>query len=362
MSGFALKGLLRPELAELRAYLPHAGDFRIRLDANEAPPLLPAAARERLAAAFAELGLERYPDPTASDLRHAIAARLAVGADEVLVGVGSDELIGLLLTVLVAPTPGAVMSVVTSTPSFVMYKMSARVRGQRVLEVPLDAEWDVAADGLLRAIEMSQASVAFIASPNNPTGTLASMERLRRVIEAAPNTLIVIDEAYIDYAGCDHLELYRRYPNVILLRTLSKIGFAALRVGWLVARPELSAELDKARQPYNLNAVSQRLASVVLAELAEPVAAAIAVVVSERERVAAELVSLPGVTVTPSRANFLWLCTERAAGDVFDALCQRGILVRSFHERGGRLAHQLRVTIGTPAENDELIRCLREVT
>ncbi len=362
MSDSPLIGLLRPELAELRAYLPHAGDFRIRLDANEAPPLFPPAVRERLASAFAELALERYPDPTSSELRRAIATRLGVSVDEVLVGVGSDELIGLLLTVLCAPSAGIPTTVVSSTPSFVMYKMSARVRGQRALEVPLDGDWDISADGLLRAIEMSQASIAFVASPNNPTGNLASIDRLRRVIEGAPGTLIVIDEAYIDYAECDQLELYRRYPNVIILRTLSKIGFAALRVGWLLGRAELVAELDKARLPYNMNSVSQRLASVVLSELTEPISAVLRGVIGERERLFAELSSLPGISVTPSQANFLWLRSERPAGELFSALCQKKILVRSFHERGGRLAHQLRVTIGTPAENDELVRSLREVT
>ena len=140
--------------------------------------------------------------------------------------------------------------------------------------------------------------------------------------------------------------------------------------GWMTADYEKagipldkpSLRIDKARLPYNLNGISQRLASVVLSELSEPIAGVLAGVISERQRLAAELSVLPGISVTPSQANFLWLHTERPAGEVFEALCQRKILVRSFHERGGRLAHQLRVTIGTPAENDEFLSCLRGVT
>jgi histidinol-phosphate aminotransferase len=362
MSEFALQELLRPELAELRAYLPHPGDFRVRLDANEAPPFFPAELRERMSEAFGSVALERYPDPTATELRQAIAARKGVALDEVLAGVGSDELIGLLLTALAAPAPGAITSIVCATPSFVMYKLSARVHGQRVLEVPLDSAWDIAAEGLLRAVEMSQASVVFIASPNNPTGNAASRERLIRLIEGAPRTIIVIDEAYADYADGDHLDLYRRYPNVVLLGTLSKVGFAALRVGWLLARPELVRELDKARQPYNLNALSQKLATLALTDLWQAVRGVVERVLSERARMAAELATWPSVSLTPSQANFFWLQTTRPAAEVFEALCQRKVLVRSFHEKGGRLAHQLRVTVGTPDENDEFLRCLREVT
>ncbi|HEV8245870.1 MAG TPA: histidinol-phosphate transaminase [Polyangiaceae bacterium] len=362
MTEFPLSDLLRPELAELKPYLPTLGDFHVRLDANEAPPLFPGHVRDRLQQALSEVECERYPDPLMAELRAAIARHTGVSSEEVLAGVGSDEIISLLLTVLARPRPGSdAASIVTTTPSFVMYKLSARVRGQRVLEVPLDAEWDIAGEALVRAIEFGQPHVVFIASPNNPTGTMASRDRLAKVIEAAPSSLVVVDEAYVDYADRDQLDLYRRYPNVALLRTLSKIGFAALRVGWLVARPELVAEVDKARLPYNLNSYSQKVATLALSELGPAIKTVLGTVIGERERLAAELAKLPGLIVTPSQANFLWFRSERPASEVFSGLCARKVLVRSFHERGGRLAHQLRVTIGTPEENDEFLRCLREV-
>ncbi len=362
MTEFALSELVRPELAELSPYLPTLGDFALRLDANEAPGLFGPEVRERLQRACAEVAHERYPDPTQSELRAAIAERTAVSPDEVLPGVGSDELITLLLTVLTRPrAPAGIVSVVTTTPSFAMYRMSARVRGQRVIEVPLDQNWDIASESLLRAVAMCDPHVVFIASPNNPTGTMADRERLERVIEGAPRALVVIDEAYVDYADRDQLDLYRRYPNVALLRTLSKVGFAALRVGWLLGRADLVAEIDKARLPYNVNSYSQKLATLALTELYPAVSSMLGVAKAERERLAQELGRIPGLSVTPSQANFIWFRSERPAGEVFEELCRRKVLIRSFHERGGRLAHQLRVTVGTPAENDAFLQHLREV-
>ena len=357
-----LAELLRPELAELSAYAPHAGDFALRLDANEAPPLLSEAARARLGEVAAATEWHRYPDARAGALRAAIARRSGVTPEEVLVGVGSDEVISLLLTVLARPRPGApAPTLVTTTPTFVMYRMAARVRGQRVIEVPLDDSWDIPESSMLRALEVTRPNVVFVASPNNPTGTRPSPARLAAVIEAARGSLVVIDEAYVDYASETALELYRAHENVALTRTLSKVGFAALRVGWLIARPELVTELDKARLPFNVSSLSQRLASVVLDELPQEIERVVAGVVAERARVGAELARLPRVAVSASEANFWWIRTERPAGEVFAALAERKILVRSFHQRGGRLAHQLRVTVGTPEQNDAFVRAFAEV-
>jgi histidinol-phosphate aminotransferase len=204
--------------------------------------------------------------------------------------------------------------------------------------------------------------VVFIASPNNPTGNLMSRDRLEALLAAAPQALFVIDEAYIAYSDRDQLDLYRRYPNVSVLRTLSKVGLAAFRLGFLIARPAVIAELDKVRLPYNVPTPTQRVAELAFGELAPELERIAAAVVAERQRLTQGLAALPGLTVTPSQANFLWLKTERPAGELYEALKQRGLLVRSFHARGGRLAHQLRVTIGTADENDELLRALTELT
>lgn len=363
MSGFSIAALSRPELAELSAYLPDLASYRVRLDANEAPPLMSAAARQRIAEVLADGAWERYPDPSLSSLRQAIGSSLGVTAQEVLPGVGSDEVISLLLTAFVKPLPPAdTATILTTTPSFVMYRMSARCRGLRVLEVPLDASWDLSVDAMKSALSMAPPSIVFIASPNNPTGNLMSPDRLAQLIAAAPQALFVVDEAYIAYSDRDQLDLYRRFENVAILRTLSKVGFAAFRLGFLVARPAVVAELDKVRLPYNVPTPTQRVAELAFTELAPEIKRITTEVVAERTRMVSTLEKLPRVTITPSQANFLWLRCERPAGELYEALKQRSILVRSFHARGGRLSNQLRVTVGTPAENDELCAALAELT
>jgi len=359
MSASPFAAILRPELAELQAYLPHAGRFPVRLDANEAPALLSEGARRRLAEALACTHWERYPDPRASELRAAIADSLGVAPERLLIGTGSDEVIALLLTALDRPRrPGHPASIVTTSPTFVMYRLSARARGMRSVEVPLDAQWDLDQRGLLRAIEFAEPNVVFLATPNNPTGTAMSRSRIEAVIEAAPNALVVIDEAYADYADHSNLDLVDRYPNVAVIRTLSKIGFAALRVGWLVGPEELVREVDKVRQPYNLSVPSQTLATLVLRELGEEVRGIVRQVVAERERLRDAIASLPGFAVSPSQANFLWVRTPVPAENVHRGLAEQGVLVRSFHAAGGRLAHQLRITVGTPSENEKLLEAL----
>jgi histidinol-phosphate aminotransferase len=347
--------ILRPDLAELTAYVPHAGDYAVRLDANEAPALLSPEAHAVLERALQRTAWNRYPDARMVELRAAIAERCACRPEEVLAGCGSDEVIAMLLTALDRPRDkAAATTIVTTSPTFVMYKVSARSRGMKVVDVPLDAGWDLHVEAMRRAVEMTRPSILFIATPNNPTGALMSEDRLRAVIEAAPDALVVVDEAYIDYAPRSQIALRERYPNVAVLRTISKIGFAALRIGWVIARADLVAEVDKVRQPYNVSAPAQSAAVAVLRELGAEVDRAVSAVIAERQRVAGALGAL-GLDVAPSHTNFLWVGTRRPGKDVFEDLAARGVLVRSFHAAGGRLRDRLRITIGLPAENDRLI-------
>lgn len=361
MSDFDLAQLVSTDLAEVTAYQPDTRPCPVILDANEAAPFLSKEARARLAQVTAEIPWERYPDAGATELRAALAERSGVTPGEIIVGVGSDEIIALLLTVLSRERGRGPATVVTTTPSFVMYRISARVRGMQVLEVPLDQDWDLPVPALIRAIEMSGPNLVFLASPNNPSGNLMNRERLEQVIVAAQGALVVVDEAYIDYSSRQQLDLFSKYPNVAVLRTLSKVGFAALRLGWVVARAEVVNELNKARLPYNISMVTQRLGTVVLREFAGEIAQGIRQVQEERGRLTAALRALPGVRVTPSDANFLWTHLDQPAGEAFEALIARGVRVRSFHPRGGRLSRSLRITVGTPEENSRLLQALGEV-
>jgi histidinol-phosphate aminotransferase len=353
--------LLRPELAELAPYVPaDPPGVRFRLDANEAPPLDSPAVRAAVARAVERAALERYPDARSRELKARIAQRTGAREDELLVGTGSDEVISLLLTALARPRGRAPQAVVLApAPTFVMYRVTAKGHGLKSVEVPLDGGWDLDVASMKRAVEMMPPSVVFIASPNNPTGNRMSAERLEAVLGCTGDALVVLDEAYVDYAG-DSLRAWRsRYPRLAILRTLSKVGLAALRIGWLEGDEALVHEVDKVRQPFNVSATSQAAAAAVLAEAWDEVKAHVAAVVRERQRVTEGIGAIEGCDVLPSQANFVWVGTPRPAADVHAALLGRGVLVRSFHAVGGRLANRLRVTIGTAAENDALLDALR---
>ena len=356
-----LTALLRPELEELRAYLPHdPPGIRIKLDANEAPPATSPAIRDAVLGAIAKVAFERYPDPRALALKEAIARRTGADPAALLLGVGSDEVIALLLTAFARPRDRAPQPVVMMpTPTFAMYRLTARGHGVKPVEVPLDAAWDLDVAMTKRAIVMMRPNLVFLASPNNPTGNCFGTERLREVVSADSSVFSIIDEAYVDYAAGSLRAWRDELPNVGFLRTLSKIGVAALRVGWLEADPALVAEVDKIRLPYNLSSIAQAAATAVLDEAWEEVQKDVAAVVARREELGRAIAAIDGFVVTPSAANFLWVKTPGPAGPVFEGLVAQGILVRSFHAAGGRLGAQLRITIGTEAENAALVSALR---
>ncbi len=336
--------------------------MRARLDANEAPESASPVIAEVVARAVARSRLERYPDPSACELKARIAERTGAREQDLLIGAGSDEIIALIATALARPRSGMAKAVVLSpAPTFVMYRMTARGHGLEPMQVALDHRWDLDVRAMARAVDSARPNVVFVASPNNPTGNRMSDDRVAALLEAAPDALFVLDEAYVDYAG-ESLRSWRaRFPQLAVLRTLSKIGLAALRVGWLEADEALVREIDKVRQPFNVSATSQAAAAAVLDEAWESLRAQVAVVVAERERVASAIGALPGCDVTPSRANFLWITTPWPGREAYEALLARGVLVRSFHEAGGRMANRLRVTIGTPRENDALLDALSAV-
>ena len=358
----ALDSILRSELAELSAYAPatHEG-VRTRLDANESPPV-PPAVREAVAAAIARVPLERYPDARALELKEAISARTGAPVSSLVVGTGSDELIALVATAC-GRSRGrmAQAAFVAPTPTFVMYRVTSRAHGLRAVDVPLDASWDLDVAAMKRAIEMLEPNVIFVASPNNPTGNRMSRDRVEAIVTAAQDTFVVIDEAYVDFSAQGSLRALReQYENVAILRTLSKIGLAALRVGWIEASEWIARALDKTRQPFNVSATSQAAATAVLRDAWGAVREHVDAVVAERGRVAAAIGRIGGARALPSEANFVWVETEKPAADVYAAMLARGVLVRSFHAAGGRMARHLRVTIGTPSENDAMLAALAE--
>jgi len=353
--------LLRPELDGLTAYVPApipAGS--VRLDANECPWALPPEARASLSTALDRVELHRYPDARATALREAVASAEGVHPDSLVLGCGSDEVIGLLLNALAAPRPGAGhAAVLFPTPTFVMYRQTALSLGMRPHGVALDEGFDLALDPLREQLRLHRPNVVFLASPNNPTGTLFSRDRLESVLSETSDTLVVLDEAYAAFSGVRYGDLCERFPHAARLQTLSKVGLAALRVGWAILPEGLAAAVEKVRQPYNINALSQAAAVHCLTELRHEVDAAVQRVVAERARVEALLLAMDGLEVTPSAANFWWIGVPDSAARVSASMRERGVVVRSFHAHGGALARRLRITVGTPSENERMLEALR---
>lgn len=346
--------LIRPEILRLAAY--HVADARgmIKLDAMENPYRLPSEMAAELGALLAESPINRYPDPQAETLRTVLRRAFAVPEGfEILLGNGSDELIQILA--LAVARPGAVL--LSVEPSFVMYRLIAEYTGMRYVGVPLTPDFALDEAALLAAIAAHRPAVIFLAYPNNPTGNAFDAAAMEHILRAAPG-LVVVDEAYHAFAGgLSFLGALPHHDNLLVMRTLSKLGLAGLRLGYLVGRPAWIAQFDKLRLPYNVNVLTQRAAVYALERLhvLEEQAGRI---VAERGRLAAVLSALPGVRVYDSRANFL-LMRLPAASEVFEGLKRRGVLVKNLHGAHPLLADCLRVTVGTPEENARFIAALK---
>lgn len=355
MSGPPL-GIVGEALATLRAYVPKPASGALVLDANESPWPLPEEARRRLSEVLAEVPLHRYPDGAASELKAALAAKLGASVEELLVGVGSDEVISILMAAFDRARGEGRPTVLYPTPTFVMYAISARIHGFEPVGVPLDASFRLDVPAMERALGERAPNLVFLASPNNPTGTRFADDAIEAVVRASPGSLVVIDEAYAHFADRGVSELVKRHPNVAVMGTLSKVGLAGLRVGWVRMNEALIAEAEKARPPYNLNSLSQRAATLFLTELAEVLDVHVARIVTARAELFEELAAIEGVRVVPSQANFI-LIDVGDAGAAHRGLLERGIQVRRFAD-DRRLAGMLRVTVGTSEENHRFIGAL----
>lgn len=341
--------LVKPSVRALAAYHIDETPVRVKLDAMENPFLLPAAVRQEIGRAAGQALINRYPDPSAKKLKQAIARYWKMDPDRMLLGNGSDELIQAIVLAFGGP-------VVVPTPSFAMYELTARALSQKVVSVPLTNEFDLDADAVIKAAQRSKAKVIFLACPNNPTGSRFSSRSVRKVLEKT-GAIVVIDEAYYSFSGQTHLPFLAKHPNMIILRTLSKIGLAGLRVGVLTASKVIIGELNKIRLPYNINSLSQA-AGLVALKHAKTLDKQISLLISERRKLYNALLRTPGVTPFPSETNFILMWIEKDATRVFLALKKRGILVKNL-DRPGPLKGCLRVTIGTPAENKEFLNSLR---
>ena len=343
--------LLRPEILALSAYRVPEAQGMVKLDAMENPYALPSALRRELAEALSRVDLNRYPEPTGRRVRELIARRMNLPSGmELLLGNGSDELIHMITLALARP--GTTM--MYPAPSFVMYGVNAALCGMNAVAVPLREDFSFDADAFIARMKSSPPALVFIAYPNNPTGALYAQEDILRVIRAAKG-LVVLDEAYHAFAGKSFMPRLAEHPNLVVLRTLSKLGLAGIRLGYLAGRPQWIEQFNKVRQAYNVNALTQAAALFMLERL-EVLEEQAALIRAERAGLGAALERLPGVTVFPSQANFFLVRVPEA--ERTDAeLKRQGVLVKNLHPW---LRNCLRITVGTPEENRILLTALQE--
>ncbi len=346
--------VIRPEIRALSAY--HVPDSRglIKLDAMENPYGLPPALREEIAGLVAQAPINLYPDPAAPALKARLREAMGIpDAMDLMLGNGSDELIQVLA--LAVARPGTVLLGVE--PSFVMYRMIATVTGMDYVGVPLRPDFTLDAEAMLEAIGRHRPALIFLAYPNNPTGNLFDAHDISRIIQAAPG-LVVVDEAYHAFAGASFLPQLQRFPNLLVMRTVSKLGLAGLRLGLLAGAGEWLEQLEKVRLPYNVNVLTQLVAEKVLqhGDVLQRQAEAIK---SQRAELKRRLEAISGVEAFPSDANFI-LFRLRHADEVFAGLRERGVLVKNLSHAHAALKDCLRVTVGTAEQNVKFISALEQ--
>ena len=355
------KDHLRDTIPALGVYRPFdystAPAGLVRLDANESPfPLLPDE-RASILRSLGALDVHRYPEVSGRPLREALARRWNVAPEQVLLGNGSDEILSILHTAFGGGRNGARARVLFPVPTFGEFEAIALAHGAEPVPVPLDRNFQLDEPALLEAARAHRPALAFFASPNNPTGNRFDSRVVERFARASDG-VTVSDEAYADFTGGTMLPLVGQVPGLVVMRTLSKIGFAGLRVGALVGPADLIGELDKVRLPYNLNQVSQAIA---LWALAEPgwLETRLAHIASSLRDLDRGLRKIPGLEVFPSDANFVLVRTRTMdAKALWEALLAKGVLVRNL-SKPGALENCLRITAGTPEENERCLEALR---
>jgi histidinol dehydrogenase len=349
--------VLRQDVKALHAYAVQAGGGLVKLDIMENPHRLPAALRQALGQRLADVALNRYPAERGDLLRERLAAHAGMPAGcTLMLGNGSDEIISLLS--LACAVPDAVF--MAPVPGFVMYAMSAQLQGLRFVGVSLTADFELDEAAMLAAIETQRPAVLYLAYPNNPTANLWEAAVVQRLIEAVGRQqgLVVMDEAYQPFASRDAMAWLRQYPHVLVMRTLSKFGLAGVRIGYLMGRSALVAEIDKLRPPFNVSVLNCEAALFAL-EHADEYARQAQSIREQRQVLLQALQALPGVRPWPSDANMVLARVPDAAA-TFAALRSRGILVKNVSALHPLLSNCLRLTVGTADENALLMRALQE--
>ncbi len=348
---------IRADVRRMQAYAVPDSSGLIKLDAMENPYMLPVELARELGLRLSQVALNRYPpaDPARFKRELGLAVGLPSG-QALMLGNGSDELIHLMIQACARQDAAGGAVVMMPTPGFAMVEISARLDGCRFVGVPLRPDFELDREAMLAAIEQHPPGLIFIAYPNNPTGNRFARADIEAVLDRAPG-LVVIDEAYVPFAQDTWLPQLATRPRLVVLRTLSKLGLAGIRLGYACADPGWIEQFDKVRPPYNVGVLALAAAQFMLAHLSVLDGQA-ALIRAERTRVLAALQALDGVHAFDSAANFV-LFRLADPDRVFAGLRGRGILVKNVSASHHLLAGCLRVTIGTTQENDAFLQALR---
>lgn len=349
-----IRTLIKEEVLAQRAYGVENAAFPVKLDANENPLAMPEELRGRFTDMLSSIPLNRYPEPGSPALAARFAKAFGVGRDQVMIGSGSDELIQILCTAVARPGAEAMIPV----PTFAMYRITSQNAGLTVAAVPLDGMFDLDLAAMRERIAAHPPALTFLAWPNNPTGNCFSRERVEAILREWPG-IVVVDEAYFHFSGKTLLPEFNRHENLVILRTLSKVGFAAMRIGFLIGPPALVHELDKVRLPYNLNAMSQAAAGFYL-DHEEAFLRQAEEIRGWREELFAVMKTIPGVHPRPTDANFIFFGCDFDTDRVYGQLRERGVLIKNFNAPGTMRNH-MRVTVGTREENRLFIEALKDI-
>lgn len=350
---------LRGDLRSLSGYHSAQVDVAVRLNTNESPFALPDTWLDELREAMGQIRFNRYPDRRAAALRSALAAHHGVSAEQVLCGTGSNEVLQCLLLAY----GGAGRVVATFEPSYTLHRHIAEVTATTVVSVPRTADYALDLDEVDALMERDRPIITFLCSPNNPTGRAEDLRTISHLLEVAPG-LVVVDEAYAQFAGTSALDLVREgapgSERLVVVQTFSKsFSMAGLRLGYMVADPAVVSGCEVVVLPYNVDSVSQAAGCLAL-RYREVVEQHVARLVAERRRVQDALAAL-AVTAWPSDANFILFRPEhQAATRIWQDLVERSVLIRDCSGWPG-LHECLRVTIGTPEENDRFLDALTAV-
>ena len=348
---------IRQDVQSMHAYAIQDATGMVKLDAMENPFGLSAELQAQLGQRLGAVALNRYPGERVNVLRHALAqyAQMPEGFD-IMLGNGSDELITLVS--IACDVPGA--NFLAPVPGFVMYAMSAQLQGIQFHGVPLTANFELDEAAMLAAIAKHKPAVVYLAYPNNPTGTLWDADVIERIVlaQGQQGGLVVMDEAYQPFASQTYLDRIAQHGHVLLMRTLSKFGLAGVRLGYMVGPKALIAEIDKVRPPYNISVLNCECALFAL-EHADVFAEQAAQIRQERQKLTDALAALPGVQVFESQANML-LVRMPDATKCFEGMKTKGILVKNVSKMHPLLHNCLRLTVGTPAENAQMLTALKE--